>query len=469
MILTIKSKVMKKFFIPLLALVFPATMFVSCDKTDSDGKKEIPPVTTPEEQKAQLEKTALAVMDEFAAANFEDVCNLGTYLYEEYSEDNYDYSEVEDWADECYEALSRTFTGQVVEGSVDWGWMDILDSYTVICKASDFTGKFEAKNGRWKYTAADDLSFHVKDMDGNPCVLRLTTSGKTKKVYVDNDYSYDWENCYYDEENGVWVYLGEVDKIYFHVPENIQLTLTQNNKNLASVVFKADLSSIKGEEFNLGTDKVNLSATAEFNGYSVVVDKFKYAPEKGTAASATIKKGSKTLISAAASADIDATNEEFYGSENNKVEVDIMGEVQIKGSVQRDVIDVAEKLEDAYDNDMDEGEFKKGIARINEMIDLNVYYNKSKTSSAKVELRAFSYASYNESDYGYVERWDIEPVIVFNDGTSYGFEEFFNEDDFKKVIKAFERLFEDFYDMLEDVIEDDDYYDDDDYNEDYEY
>ena len=433
---------MKKFFYSLMALVLPVAMFVSCEKD-----VEVPPVTTPDEQKAQLEKTAIALMDELAAENFEEVSDLGAYLYEEYSEENYDYSEVEAWADDCYEALTKVFTGQKVEGDESWGWMDIYDCYKVVCRVSDFTGKLEAKNGIWKYTEADDLSFHVKDKDGNPCILRLTTSGKTTKMYFGEEYDYEdsryEDDCYIDE--------GSIYEIYVHVPENINVSLTQGGKSIANVVFNADFSSIKGEELDLGKDRFNMSATAEFNGYSVVLNKFKYAPEKGTEAKATVKKGGKNLISVSASADIDITNEDFYGSANNKLAIDIMGDVQVKGSIQRDVVDIVQDLEDAFDEDMSESEFKKEIKRINDMIDLNIYYHNSNTASAKVEMRAFVETYYGE------EEWDIEPVVVFNDGTSYGFEEYFNEDDFKKVIRMFERLLEDFEILVEDTFEDDVY------------
>ena len=51
----------------------------------------------------------------------------------------------------------------------------------------------------------------------------------------------------------------------------------------------------------------------------------------------------------------------------------------------------------------------------------------------------------------YDDEWSVEPVIVFEDETSYSIEKYFNEEDFKKLIKAIERLGEDYEDLLENV------------------
>ena len=59
-----------------------------------------------------------------------------------------------------------------------------------------------AKSGRWKRTDANYLSFTVKDENGNDCVLKLTTSGKEKKVYVGDEEEWEWigydDNDFYE-------------------------------------------------------------------------------------------------------------------------------------------------------------------------------------------------------------------------------------------------------------------------------
>ena len=440
---------MKKFFYSLLALALPMAMFISCEEpiggnqNDPVDEPDVPsmPVETPEEQKKVLEQTALSFVDEMAAANFEEVADLAEYLAQEYSADNYDYDAVEDWAEDCYDALTRVFEKtEIEEDSYSYyAWVDVMNYYSVVCAASNFTGKFEAKNRLWKYSDADDLSFHVKDAQGNPCVLRLTTSGKTKKVYVGSNRDYIGRS----DENGVDSSFYNVDKIYLQIPEVMTVTLQQDGDNIAKVVLNTDLSSMKGDEIDLRKDKYNVTATIEFNGYSVTVDNLKYAPEKGTSVAANFKRGSKSLISAKASADLDVSNEEFYGSENNSVEIDVMGSVQLKGKMAGDIVDAYEELETAFEADS-EKLFKKQVEKVNSLMNLNLYFYNSETPSAKFELRAFV-------DDEYDDEWYVEPVIVFDDETSYSLEQYFNEDDFKKLIKAIERLGEDYEDLLEDV------------------
>ena len=439
---------MKKFFYSLLALALPMAMFISCEEPigptpepGPDPVDPVMPVETPEQQKKALEQTALDLVDEMAAANFEEVADLAEYLAQEYSADNYDYDAVEDWAEECYDALTRVFEKTEIEEesySYGYAWVDVMNYYSVVCAASNFTGKFEAKNRLWKYSDADDLSFHVKDAQGNPCVLRLTTSGKTKKVYVESN----WDYISGSYENGVDSSFYNVDKIYLQIPEVMTVTLQQDGDNIAKVVLNTDLSSMKGDEIDLRKDKYNVTATIEFNGYSVTVDNLKYAPEKGTSVAANFKRGNKSLISAKASADLDVSNEEFYGSENNSVEIDVMGCVQLKGKMAGDIVDAYEELEEVYGAE-NERQFKNQLDKVNSLMNLNLYYYKSSKPSAKFELRAF------EDEYD--EEWYFEPVIVFEDETSYSIEKYFNEDDFKKVIKAIERLGEDYEDLIDDI------------------
>lgn len=440
---------MKKFFYSLLALALPMAMFISCEEpiggnqNDPVDEPDVPsmPVETPEEQKKVLEQTALSFVDEVAVANFEEVAGLAEYLAQEYSDDNYDYDSVEDWADDCFDALTRTFLNTETEKETyDWGytWIMTTDYYYAVYAASDFTGKFEAKNGQWKYSEAEDLSFHVKDEQGKPCVLRLTTSGKTKKAYM-GAYEGDYFSSYSESVDSIF---REMNKVYVQVPEVVTVTLQQDGKNIAKAVLETDLSSMKGDEFDLRKDKYNVKATVEFNGYAVTLDDFKYAPEKGTSVALGFKKGNKSLLSAKASADLDVSNENFYSSENNKVEIDVMGSVQLKGDMASDVVEAYEELEEAFETE-DESVFKKKLEKVNGLMNLNLYYYKASKPSAKFELRAF------EGEYD--DEWSVEPVIVFEDETSYSIEKYFNEEDFKKLIKAIERLGEDYEDLLEDV------------------
>ena len=89
--------------------------------------------------------------------------------------------------------------------------------------------------------------------------------------------------------------------------------------------------------------------------------------------------------------------------------------------------------------------FKDNITKANKLLNLGLYYDNRNKKYANVELKCFQEDEYY---YGYYSYWTYYPVIIFDDGTSYAFDEFFNEDNFKKLIKAAKRLFEDYSDML---------------------
>ena len=452
---------MKKTLLFLMALVFPASMFVSCEEPINDPQNPqdpnnpdslvVAPVATPEQQKIVLEETAVALVDEMAASNFENVADLAEYLVEEYSEDNYDYSNIEDWAENALETMARTFVKtEIEEGGFDDGdwsyyYVNIMNHYNVICQASNFTGKFEAVKdtmGMWEYTEADDLSFHLQDAQGKPCVLRLSTSGRTKKVrlwgemdWIDGSYNNNVDSSFYD-----------VNHWYVHLPEVLDITLTQDGDVLAKVSYKVDLSSIEGDEIDLSKDRINLTAAIEFNNYSIVVDNCKYAPQDKASVAVNFKKGNKSLLSLKASADVDATNDGLNSSKNNKIEIDVMGIVQVKGAVDSDVYDVLEAFEDAMYADS-VADFRNRLDRVNEMVDLQLYYYNSSVPAAKFELRLF------ESESADDEYWYVEPVIVFNDETSYALGEYFNEEDFEKLLNAIEKLVNDYDDLIEEELE----------------
>lgn len=428
---------MKKFFYLFLASFAMTFMFVSCDETVQNDENEnqfsstIP--VTPEEQKKRLEEVGVNLANELSASNFEDVSKLATELAEKYSEYNYDYSEIEKWADDCYNAITASFIG--TEYYMSDYYTYAYNNYEVLFAASNFTGKFEAKNGKWKYTEANDLSFHVTDNDGNPCVFKLATSGKSKEVFVGEEYyetTWDEDTLFYD-----------CALMYLSIPEKLTVSFEQNDKAVSKVTVETDLS-MADREVNLRKDKYNVSVKCEVNNYSVNLDKIKYAPEKGSEVVASIKKGSNSLVKVSLSSDLDISNNDFYGAENSILNIDITGNVQIKGSIKGDIVELIKQYEETFDREYtNEKEFKQNVEKLNQMIDLKLYYNNSKKESAVIKLIPMVVEDYY--DYYLV----AVVSIVFDDETSYSVEEFFNEQDFRNLIKAFKRLAEDYYDLFD--------------------
>jgi hypothetical protein len=397
---------------------------------------------TPSQQKNKLENTTISFLEEFDAANFEDVVDLATYISEVYSD--YDYDAIEEWGATCLESMVDfidTWTDTEDYGS--WGYYYTYNQYNMLFKISSFKGSFVAKSGRWKRTDANYLSFTVKDENGNDCVLKLTTSGKEKKVYVGDEEEWEWIG--YDD-NDFYEYNIDIYNNYIYIPANINITIERAGNRLAEVVINTDLASMAGEEFDLSRDKYNVSATFKFNGYSVIMDKFKYTPAgNGSEISYTIKHGNKNLLNMTMSSELDVENGEFYGADNNNISINLMDAVQFKGFCS-DVNRLIALMDDADECD-DESEFKEYVRKMNNLINIGLYYDKKNVKYANVELEAFIYEDY------WGEEWYYTPVIVFDeDGTSYSFEEFFNERDFRNLIRTLERLMEDYEYLLEDAV-----------------
>ena len=130
-----------------------------------------------------------------------------------------------------------------------------------------------------------------------------------------------------------------------------------------------------------------------------------------------------------------------------------MDKVKVMGKV-KNVRRYVENLIDADKNDENEGKFKSYINQANELADINIYYDNKSTKQAKVELEPF------EDSYYYGKYWYADYVLRFNDGSTYStFDTFFGGNEFKDVVKKFEKLMENYKELLgiEDD-EDDEYY-----------
>lgn len=451
-----------------MMLVVPSICFVACS---DDDPEVIPPTDDPEtpvnptpptdetamtsaEQKERLEAVALEVADLIPASDFTQIESLGRYMNDTYIED-YDWDNVEDWADDIFEALKGSVVSTTTERE-DWGWTYIYRNYKAIVAASNFTGHFTAQNGKWKQSSANDLQFIFTDRAGANCVLKLETSGSTKNVYVGD--IEDWVDDYYDDSKNEWTDYYDRTQLTISVPEHIVVTLTQGGSTVVKATVDIDLKNITNNEFNFATNSMTVSGKVELNnGYVFHASQVAYTANSKASVSCSISKNGTSLVSMSVAADVsDIPNcnlsaftydpEDFdwddANGKNALLKVDVLGKVQIQGTL-TDVRSFANNLEDAEDNEENENKFKQYIDKANSLADVNVFYDNSSTKQATFTLEPFE-----ESDY-YYRYWSVEPTIHFYDGSSYSFDVFFNEKDFKKVINTYKRLGENYEDLIE--------------------
>lgn len=416
---------------------------------------------TPLEQKEYLDVIARGFMDKTPASDFNEISKLCNHISNTYT-DNYDWDEVGDWGSEIFESLKESLGTTDKEQEKDsWGEYNyIYTNYKALVMASNFKGQFKAIGNKWELSKADDLQFIFSDQYGKECVLKLVTSGNVKKVFIGNidewvDYNYDYSNDYYISND-----YYDRTQLTVGVPENIVVTLTQGGLQVVKVTVKLNIGDLSNDKFDLSKNQLTASTLVELNnGYKFNVSQVAYNGNNKTSVSFDMSKNGESLASVAFSSDISGIpscnidamvsgniDEEDFNNSNMKnvyVKLDIMGKLQIQGTLS-DVRKFTDYINEADDNDDDEKTFKSYVNQANSLANFNLFYDGKSTKQATVTLEAFEEESWNGIKY-----WYMEPMLNFYDGSSYStFDAFFNDKDFKSVIDAFEKLADNYASLI---------------------
>ena len=416
---------------------------------------------TPLEQKEYLDVIARGFMDKTPASDFNEISKLYNHISNTYT-DNYDWDEVGDWGSEIFESLKESLgTTDKEQEKYSWGEYNyIYTNYKALVMASNFKGQFKAIGNKWELSKADDLQFIFSDQHGKECVLKLVTSGNVKKVFIGNidewvDYNYDYSNDYYISND-----YYDRTQLTVGVPENIVVTLTQGGSQVVKVTVKLNIGDLSNDKFDLSKNQLTASTLVELNnGYKFNVSQVAYNGNNKTSVSFDMSKNGESLASVAFSSDISGIpscnidalvsgniDEEDFNNSNMKnvyVKLDIMGKLQIQGTLS-DVRKFTDYINEADDNDDDEKTFKSYVNQANSLANFNLFYDGKSTKQATVTLEAFEEESWNGMKY-----WYMEPMLNFYDGSSYStFEAFFNDKDFKDVIDALEKLADNYASLI---------------------
>lgn len=452
------------FILTALPLMAASVAFVACgdDEGDTPQKPDIVidgPVVNdktplnPEDQKEYLEAVAEAFMSLTPASDFYELSDLVNYCAETF--EDYDWDDVEEWAEDAWDAL-LVKTGTHKE---DDSWTTyVYTDYKALVAASNFTGHFEDKGGYWKRTNANDLQFSFKDNRGAQIVATLTTSGSSKEVNIG-----EFEDDDYDYSSGHYTYYYNNYKTTVVVPEKIDVTVKKGSTTLVHTVVNIDLSSLSGKDF-VNSSSLSVTQTTEFsNGYKLQLSQGKYSGGKSAACTFALSNKSGTLFTAAIGADIKSLphfnsstwTEDDYDDDDldlingsiTQVAVDILGKVQVKGSLS-DVKTFVEYMEDLDDcSSTDRNGMQSILNKANRLLDLGIYYDGKSLRQASVTIETVLDEEWNGRKY-----YDYMPVLNFEDGSSYdSFEAFFNDDDFASAIRAFKRLANQYADLIDEV------------------
>ena len=176
-----------------------------------------------------------------------------------------------------------------------------------------------------------------------------------------------------------------------------------------------------------------------------------------------MNKHGQNLISLSAYSDMNVSGDLYEGTaelndmKNATVEIDILHQMQLK-MTSEDCLKFNEYLDAAEDNRLDETQFKNQLTEANKWINGGLYFDGQKTRQSWVTLEPFQTEDWFWDDVnGYYEQncWTWEPVIHFNDGSSYStFSAFFNEDDFHTLINLAWDVCDDFANLVRQLVRD---------------
>lgn len=419
----LKGMYMKVFrlFFSLAVAVTLSMAATSCgDDNDSDAGKSggsggSESSLSESQKKEYIDQTGRELVGKISAEDFRPITDLGQYVHDYLTDSKNETKAVSDF----FEAATNLCTLQ-----------DTKTYVKHLFAMSYFSAQFEYKNGAWEKVGTEQgqLRFSFYDRNGQPCVAEMTAVGSEKEVHASifdvKDWRYDYYMGYYKKTTENRILL----------PSAITVKITQGNAILADIYVSFE---VPAGEFEYTSNNAAVTLNATIMGYSITLEG-NYNGSKDAAIRLSVGKRNETWVKANASSNLRLdSNGEFISAGNTNLTIDVLGKVQIKGTV--DDVNKVRDMVEGVDRNTTESEVKNRVEQINQQMHVNVYFDGNDTRQAFIQ----SYPFYEKRSY--YNTWKIEPVICFGDGTSYStFEEFGNDSRFKDLIKKVEQLVTDF-------------------------
>lgn len=426
-----------------------SVLALSCNK---DAGK----VHTPEDSKEILEDTAVDVVESINPQDF--IPALNTLSKASAAVENADDSEVSLWANDVLEQI----LGAIEQTSSEEkdGVVVSTYEYKVIYSIAPFTGTFtlDPETGTWSREDANDLTFIIPTDEGN-VDINLTISEKASivKLLAYDNYESEWTEEYEGkDENDKPVYTTiehrDISNGFVHisVPESLNVTVFLNNDEICGLGLGASLNT---PDYFITNDEPDLDAILTATGsftqgvwvgdYRFEITKLGVDGEEAFFAASYTKKHA-TIISTKFSIEGYHINLESgaAGAKCINMDVDLMGKVQLRGSVEFDALmsnpDLLELASVMQDPQL--AQCQKTCDFLNSHIDIALYFG---NDGKQAELVFYPIAF--KDDFSGVAYYEIVPMIDFakgngSEGGRFAFDEYFNGEDFDDVIEAWNAL-----------------------------
>ncbi len=451
--------------------VAPSEWAQGSSKKYVENPNEIQPVKV---QQYQLEATAMALANHHKSVNFDNVIDLARYANDQYiNNKKFNDDAVSDFFDIALDLCTsnnpnpKIYDGYWDDDVIDESYLpyywetpesfdvhkyeDIIKGYYIkLFQSSKFYTHFQENGNSWVEVPGtyNDLQFEFRDKEGLPCVLNVSTSGKEKTVYVEQDHdNWDWyedEKVWVDKDTvfkirlynkdkdkynydkyddmfdivevpvkGYYLYKRgdkyDVNDIKISVPEHVKLTLTQNGNTLVSSEVNMNIDGIENERININKTNLVLSTKTKIGPTEIVVnncdhkngDKSKYNVFSSINGKKLYEISGEYLL------DINFKGDQNYGYledlmydvfeeyETNITKftgivanINILNELQIKTAIS-DAKKVIDLFDDADKHDEEEAYYKAKIEEINKLINMGLYYYGGSKMQASLRLESF--------------------------------------------------------------------------------
>lgn len=414
----------------LVVFAFAVTMSLSmtgCGGDDSSegGNGGGGTVMTESEQKEYIDVTGRELVNKINADDFKPITELATFVDENLTRTTTNRSSKTDAIEDFFEAAVDMCTLENTKEHIRRLFM-----------MSKFSAEFSYRDGVWVKTGTPNntLRFIFNDKNGQPCVAEAVGSGSEVEVHasVFDDKHRRYDYTYYSSYT-------LIEENRFMVPEQVNVKLTRGNSVLVNIQVNINVS---GGEFKYNAGNASVSMDANIVGYRIALNRAYYNGGSNAGVDVAVSKGGESLVKATVSANVRIDEDgEFLSAGNGKVDVDILGKVQAKGTI--DDFNKIRDLDKQIDRESTEAEVKNVADQMNKQFNIGVYFNNNGKRQAYLQAYPFL------KKKSYYERWEIQPVVCFGDGTSYStFESLGDDSRFKELVKKVESLVTKFEDLV---------------------
>lgn len=287
--------------------------------------------------------------------------------------------------------------------------------------------------------------------DGEEWVKSEIDSNMIKLVWDDSEALLSWEGKNKWEHE----FKQEDVNVIVYVPTTSKCSLTINGVEHVSIV--SDIKITNNQTLACDNEvKIN-------GGYRITSDSD--ANDKGIESKSSVTKdGKKILGYTMAIAIDDFTNldnwyyeyyDEWYDTNVTEFDPSVYFSENVKnGTFRVDVLNLSfvavgdfkgmtDAIEKLDEEDDEKTYCDKLCDLLNKRTDIVLFYNDTNEKIAEV---VFQTAWYDYDEYGY---YDIEPIILFPDGSKFAFEDYFTESAFGDLIEELENIANEFMLMVE--------------------